>query len=61
MKIGALVKLYKDIDPSKFWLGVVLEIEGWNCDACYMRVLWADDGECTWEEIDNLEVVNEDR
>ena len=49
MEVGDLVKLYDDRDPSKFWLGLVVEIIGWNCG-----VIWADDGGWTWEEIDDL-------
>ena len=49
MKVGSIVKLYHGTDPDRFWLGLVTEIQGWNCG-----VLWADDGEWTWEEIDHL-------
>lgn len=49
MKVGSLVKLYHDRDSDRFWLGLVIELADWECG-----ILWANDGEQTWEEIENL-------
>ena len=59
MKVGDLVRMESAWEDTFWFYGVIIEQELWQEDKMAYHVHWFDDNRRTWEDENDLEVLNE--